>query len=505
MKGTRPIRSIALAGLIVFAAAGPSEAQAAPPPPNVVVIVTDDQTAASLNPETMPATSRLLVDRGINFTEGVVSDPQCCPSRAAIYTGQYAHNNGVTSNDPGYTALRAKRRILPAWMGRAGYTTIHIGKYMNGIYQARGFKPVAGWDRWLTATSPSYYSPTFSIDGEAKYYPGGYLTSIQNRMTTKMIHRYAPDRRPFYLHLDQFGPHEGAGIEGERCAQRSAVPAPGDEGLFTGVPAPQPPSFDEEDASDKPPFMQDLPRLTDEIKLQISMRYGCALASLREVDRGVAQVFAALRKEGELNRTMVVFLSDNGYSFGEHRFPAGKGLPYEENLRVPFVIRPPASLRSSLEPGSAVAAPVANIDIAPTILALAKTRPCMRGNCRTMDGRSLLSLLRGATPPWAADRAIAIEFALAAEQRTLSCAWYGMRTVDLVFIRHYMVPDETGRCAPGDEREMYDLQADPFQLDSLTGIGHPDEAAATLRAERLHVCAGIAGRDRRRGDRPFCE
>lgn len=499
------MRSIALAGLIGLAAFGPVQAQAAPPPPNVVVIVTDDQTAASLNRSTMPATSRLLVDRGISFTEGIVSDPQCCPSRAAIFTGQYAHNNGVTSNFPGYSALRAKRRILPAWLGKAGYTTIHIGKYMNGIFQARGFRPVPGWDRWLTATSPAYYSPTFSIDGEPKYFKGGYLTSIQNRMATRMIHRYAPDRRPFYLHLDQFAPHEGVGLETGRCSQRSAVPAPGDEGLFDGVPAPQPPSYDEEDVSDKPTFIQALPRLSEQVRLQTSMRYGCALASLREVDRGVAEVIATLRDEGELNRTMIVFLSDNGYSFGEHRFAAGKGLPYEENLRVPFLIRPPASLRPNLEPGSTVAAPVANVDIAPTILALAGTRSCMRGNCRTMDGRSLLPLLRAATPAWVADRAIAIEFAVDTEERSLSCAWHGMRTVDLVFVQHYLVPDESGKCVPGDEREMYDLQADPFQLENLAGAGSPAEAEAVLRSGRLHVCAGIAGRDQRRSGRPFCE
>jgi N-acetylglucosamine-6-sulfatase len=508
VRGIPQTRAIAIAALLGIAAAGTASAARpaeAAVPPNIVVIVTDDQTAASLDRHTMPATSRLLVDRGISFSQAIVSDPQCCPSRAAIYTGQYAHNNGVVSNVPGYSMLRAKRRILPAWLNRVGYRTIHIGKYMNGVFQALRFRPAPGWDRWLTATSPAYYSPTFSIDGKARFFEGGYLTSIENRMATRMIHRYAPAKRPFYLHLDQFGPHEGTGIEGKRCAERSAVPAPGDEGLFAGIPAPQPPNYDEEDVSDKPSFIQALPRLSAEVRMQTSMRYGCALASLREVDRGVADVFAALRDEGELRRTMVVFLSDNGYSFGEHRFPGGKGVPYEENLRVPLLMRPPASLHPSLAPGSTVAAPVANIDIAPTLLALAGTRPCMRGHCRTMDGRSLLPLLRGAAPAWTADRAIGIEFAIDGEKRSLSCAWHGMRTVDRVFVQHYLIPDASGTCVPGDEREMYDLESDPFELENLAGGGSPAEAEALLRSDRLHVCAGIAGRNRRTDGRPFCE
>jgi N-acetylglucosamine-6-sulfatase len=508
-RQTRVIPALALCAAAALGLASGAAPAAASPPPNIVVIVTDDQTAASLTPAVMPATSRMLVDRGISFDQAIVSDPQCCPSRATMYTGQYAHNNGVISNVPGYPLLQDKGEILPHWLAREGYTTIHIGKYLNGTGETIGAEPAPGWDRWLTALQPNYISPVFSIDGEGKRFEGGYLTSIENRMATRMIKRYAPRRRPFYLHLDQFAPHQGVGVEGERCGSRAAVPAPADRGLFQGVRAPRPPGYDEDDVSDKPSFIQELPRFDSVMNLAISIRYGCALASLREVDRGVTQLMAALRRSGELSRTMIVFVSDNGYSFGEHRFPGGKGLPYEEDLRVPMVIRPPASLHSTLPPGSVLDDPVANVDLAPTLLDVAGGRPCVSpGECRTMDGRSLVPLLRGHYRAWTEDRAIATEFFANTESRILSCAWEGFRTPGQVFIRNTSVPDEGDRCVPGDERELYDLAADPFELENLaagSGAESPDATEAAVRSDRLRACAGIAGRDRRTGDRPFCE
>jgi N-acetylglucosamine-6-sulfatase len=505
-------RAFPLLGLIVAAVLGFSGGTAsatAAEPPNIIVIVTDDQTAASLTPAVMPATSRMLVDRGISFDQAIVSDPQCCPSRAAMYTGQYAHNNGVVSNVPGYPLLQKKGEILPHWLGRKGYETIHIGKYLNGTGETIGATPAPGWDRWLTALQPNYTSPVFSIDGEGKRFEGGYLTSIENRMATRMIKRYAPERRPFYLHLDQFAPHEGHGIPGERCGARAAVPAPADRDLFQGVQAPRPPDYDEDDVSDKPSFIRALPRFDATTSVGISIRYGCALASLREVDRGVAQIFETLRRTGELSRTMIVFVSDNGYSFGEHRFPGGKGLPYDEDMRVPMVIRPPASLHSHLDPGTVLDAPVANVDLAPTLLDLAGARPCVSPDeCRTMDGRSLVPLLRGGYRLWTEDRAIPTEFFANTASRVLSCEWEGFRAPGISYVRNTSVPDDQDQCVPGDERELYDLEADPFELENLAagaGAESPEAQAAALRSDRLRICAGIAGRDRRIGDRPFCE
>ena len=117
-----------MAGLVVLRHADPEVSGAAEPTrPNIVVIQTDDQTAASFNRRTMPATTRLLADAGTTFSEYVVASPLCCPSRAALESGQYPHNNAVVSNSPGYGALVGKHNTLPTWLGKAGYRTAHVG------------------------------------------------------------------------------------------------------------------------------------------------------------------------------------------------------------------------------------------------------------------------------------------------------------------------------------------------------------------------------------------
>lgn len=484
----------------------PSSADAAPAtPPNVVVIVTDDQAASWYGRETMPATSRLLGDRGITFDDAIVNDPQCCPSRASFYTGQYPHNNGVTSND--FALLQRPNDILPAWLDGSGYRSFHVGKYMNRYYDEEGLEPSPAWDRWLTLLTGRYDRPLYSLDGVGRRF-NQYLTTLQNQFAVNLINRYGPRRRPFYLHLDQFAPHEGSGATGDRCDNHSAVPAPADAALYEGIEVPEPLNYDEPEVSDKPAFIQRLPRISEAVHDVISERYGCALASLREVDRGVAQIVRTLRKTGELRRTAIIFTSDNGYSFGEHRYAAGKGVPYEENLRVPLVIRPPTSVRS-FEPGSSTDELVANVDLAPTILALAGADSCRaRGRCRTMDGRSLLPLIRGRRPDWTRERGIPISFDIAGPRYGLGCVWNGVRTSRRTLVHTSVVPDSGNNCVPGDELELYDLDRDPFQLENLHREGEPPSMAELEMARKLSKlrnCAGIRGRDRRTGGRPFCD
>jgi N-acetylglucosamine-6-sulfatase len=203
---------------------------------NVVVIVTDDQDLGTYTDRFMPRTRRLLVDHGTDFTQAVVSTPQCCPSRAQLLTGQYAHNNGVTSNDPGYPLLRHKRSILPAWLRRAGYRTIHIGKFLNGYGESEGLKKAPGWDRWLTLAAASYSDPSFSINGSLRRYQR-YLTGILSRMSVRAVKRYSPRRRPFYLQVDHYAPHVDPYAVDERCGAVT-VPAPRDRDLFRDQAAP---------------------------------------------------------------------------------------------------------------------------------------------------------------------------------------------------------------------------------------------------------------------------
>jgi arylsulfatase A-like enzyme len=501
--GSRPVRAAAIAAaalacwVAAAAAAAPATA-ASKPRPNVILIVTDDQTAASFNTRYMPRTVKQIAGRGTSFANAVVSTPVCCPSRAQMLTGQYAHNNGVRANNPGYGLLEDKRNVLPTWLGRAGYRTLHVGKYLNGYAQVKGPAPAPGWDRWLSLTGTSYSRPTFSIDGKRRAYDR-YLTGILGRMSARLVSRYARDRRPFYLQVDHFAPHVDGSSPG-RC-DGAAVPDPADGDLFASEQAPRPPSFGEPDVGDKPEFIQKLPGFDQAQIDEVDRLYSCAVGSLAAVDRAVAELMAALRRSGELGRTMIVFTSDNGYAFGEHRFPNGKGLAYDEQLRVPLAIRPPRGFPSASRSGAVDPAVVANVDLAPTILALAGAEPCIRRGCRRLDGRSLVGVLRGREPGWAANRAITTSFDINAETYKLSCGWEGYWTPQQSVIHHTLLPAGlAGRCQPADVFESYDLGSDPFQLDSV-----PPSQAQIERLEAVRDCSGIRGRDKPLPERPFCE
>jgi len=470
--------------------------------PNVIVIVTDDQTLESYERKVMPRTHRKLGDRGTTFTEAIVSTPQCCPSRGGFLTGQYSQNNGVTSNRPGYPALRGKRNTLPNWLRAAGYRTIHLGRFLNGYWETRGERPAPGWHTWKTVLRTDYQDPTWSIDGRARRDENRYLTSTLNRMAKREIRRNAARRKPFYLQIDHLAPHHGWGRERSRC-RGGAVPKRKDENRFRKRRAPRTPAALESDLGDKPEFIQRRSPHSAADFAEADLRYGCTLGSLLEVDRGTAAVTKALRRAGVLGATMILFTSDNGFAQLEHLIRGTKGLPYEEHLRVPLVIRPPRSFPKASRTGLKLDAPVANIDLAPTILDLADTVPCRsNGGCRRMDGRSLVPLLRGRDRGWTDTRAIRTSFSVNNETYRYSCRWDGLRTPERSLINHVLLPEVGGRtCTAADEFEFYDLEQDPFQLDSNDAV----PAGLRARLDRLRRCSGIARRDGSQAGRPFCE
>ncbi|HEX6141383.1 MAG TPA: sulfatase, partial [Geminicoccaceae bacterium] len=382
-----------MAGLVLLRHADPEVSGAGEPTrPNIVVIQTDDQTAASFNRRTMPATTRLLADGGTAFSEYVVASPLCCPSRASLETGQYPHNNAVVSNSPGYGALAGKHNTLPTWLGRAGYRTAHVGKYMNN-YDKFARDPAAaapGWDEWVTMMPPySYFGFELAENGERVRYAesrGDYLTTVLNRSAARIARDFAAEPEPFYLQLDHFAPH-GQSVDKRGSCGRTALPLPGDFRRFARERLPLPPSFDEGDVSDKPPFRRLLNRLPAGRIESIRDNYRCRIASLRAVDRGVARIHRAIGRAGELDDTVFLFTSDNGFLQGEHRIPAQKAQAFEEAIRVPMVIRAPDSVRAGVPSVPEIDLPTANLDLAPTFLELAGAKPCRApGLCRTLDG-----------------------------------------------------------------------------------------------------------------------
>ena len=502
----RLLFALALAGAALVAAsslAGGAGAQAEPQP-NVVMVMTDDQTVDQMSRETMPKTTKLVYSRGTNFKQAIATTPLCCPSRASLLTGQYAHNHGVLEND--YSLLRDEDSTLPVWLQAAGYRTIHVGKWMNRYKRTRGPNTIApGWDEWHTALERySYYDYALRINGRKKTYgdkPDDYLTRVLSEIAVRQVEK-AAGRRPFYLQLDQYAPHIAPGDQ-DRC-HKAAVPDPRDYDRFTDAELPGSPNFNEADVSDKPSFIQTLKSLKRKKIRDLERRYGCGLASLRGVDRGVADLFKALERTGELDDTAVIFISDNGFYYGEHRIPDAKQNPYEEALRIPLAMRLPASLGAD-QPGS-VGELVGNIDVVPTILDLAGAAPCTAdGACRTLDGRSLMPYLTGQAGVIPSDRALAVELQRIALNAPVlggrACTYTGVRAPNHLYVHHTeALNPRTRACEPVDETELYDLAEDPFELDNRHGAaaGSPDaitEATLAERAAMLHDCAGIEGRD----------
>jgi len=487
--------------------AGAQTARGAAERPNIVMVMTDDQTVGMLSKATMPKTVREIFGKGTDFRQTVITTPTCCPSRATFLTGQYAHNHGVLEND--YGLLGDDTSTLPTWLEAAGYRTIHVGKYMNRYKRTRGARTIApGWDRFDAALERySYYEYSLRINGKTKRYAGedeDYLTTVLNEYAVDEIEDAAPSKKPFYLQYMPYAPHIAPG-DTKRC-EKAAVPAPRDEKRFTDEKLPQPPAFNEADVSDKPSFIQGLKDLSAKKIADLERRYGCALASLREVDRGVGEIVDALDAAGELDSTVLLFVSDNGFFYGEHRIPDAKQNPYEETLRVPFAIRAPARYIGGAQAVNRVDTLVANIDVPATILELAGAAPCNRaGVCRTLDGRSLLPLVAGSTAGFPADRSFAVELRRIAQNAPIlggrACTYTGIRTPRYAYFHHTEALNPATRaCEPVDDIEWYDLGEDPFQLESLDGAGPGSaravtEAALAERTTRLADCAGIEGRD----------
>jgi N-acetylglucosamine-6-sulfatase len=418
-----------LALLCVLATAGPrssSAAVATAQPPSFVVIQTDDQTLEGLYAtfgepklQAMPNTLNLIAKRGMTFNRYYVSYPLCCPSRVSLLTGRYAHNNGVKGNiQPnggyfGFSFRAAYTHNLATWLQGAGYRTIHVGKFLNGYGDEpydNGTAVPPGWNAWHTVvkadTNHYFYGYTLNNNGvlEGPYGDSGswetreygvrddlgcpfaplnglpcfYETDMLTNIATQEL-AGTPPEQPFYLQLDYTAPH------GDFRKPAGPEPAPRHYDWFKGAPPPHSRSegFAEGNVSDKPSFIKEAPYLSLSDIHTYRVYWDKQLDALRSIDDGVKQVMDSLGALHRLRNTYVIFTSDNGFFFGEHRLIGGKFLAYEPATHLPFLIRGP-HIRAGTESGELVG----NIDVAPTVLELAGVTPD-----KSVDGRSLSPFL----------------------------------------------------------------------------------------------------------------
>jgi arylsulfatase A-like enzyme len=430
---------------------------------------------------------------------------------------------GNVQPNGGYSGFRARAAFshnLAVWLHRVGYRTIHVGKYLNGYGDApydNGTAVPPGWSAWHTALNVDsqhlFYgyllNDNGAIDGpfgdpgnsETRDYgvrddpgcpfapanglPCYYQTDVLTSLATQEIQATPPDR-PLYLQLDYTAPH------GDFRRPSGPEPAPRHYDSFVGVPRPhgRAQGFDETDTSDKPQFIRDAPYLTPTEVHAYRVYYEKALESLRSIDEGVGEVIGTLGALDRLHDTYVIFVSDNGFFFGEHRLAGGKFLAYEPSTHLPFLIRGPG-----IKKGSRVGELAANIDVAPTILDLARAKAD-----RSVDGRSLVPYLRD--PRLRSRRPILFESFVetsdvepsgASRRRGAHASitsppkdYEGIRLGPYKYIEW-----------PSGEKELYNIVKDPYELHSRIRDRNlfPIRNFLHRRLRLLEDCAGRSCRE----------
>jgi N-acetylglucosamine-6-sulfatase len=465
-----------VAGLVVGAQERGGSAQAAPAPqrPNIVVLETDDQTLAEM--ELLPNVRRLIGDQGVTFDNNFDSFSLCCPSRATFLTGQYSHNNNVRGNAPpngGYQALD-KSNTLAVWLQAGGYYTVHLGKFLNGYGRPNPTEIPAGWSEWRGSVDPStyrFYGYTLNEGGVLTTYcaipaPTCYQTDVYRDKANEIIRRRAPEG-PFFMWVAFLADHSGGPRDPDDPPNLATpVPAPRHKDKLAGTPLPQPPSFNEADVSDKPQVIRRRPLLAPRRIAAIQEMWQQRRETLMAVDEAVASIVDTLNQTGELDNTLIMFTSDNGFFHGEHRVPNGKVLWYEPSIHLPLLMRWTAN--TSMPRGVHRSQLVMNVDDAETILDAADVRPG-----RTEDGVSLLPLWQDGGKELGRDLLI--------DNSPGNGHFDGIRT------RNYKYAEYTN----GD-RELYDLRKDPYELESQHANPAYDAIKASLAA-RLHNLVSCAG------------
>jgi arylsulfatase A-like enzyme len=465
-----------LAGLALASLLAPAAAHARS---NIVFVMTDDQTASSIAFQRNVAR---LQAGGTTFKQAIATYPLCCPSRSTYLSGQYSHNHGVIHNagDLGGHTRFDHSNSLPLWLQAAGYRTMHVGRYLNG-YGVQN--PVLteippGWNDWISAVGESVFNYRrwqMNENGNVLWRPGPdrpeeHQTDFFGRRAAELIDQAAPSDQPFFLSLTFPAPHTGAPIDPDDpplTMLATPSPAPRHRDAFAHLPLPRPPNFDLADVGRKPQLVADRPRLTPEWQAAIQENYQQELESLLSVDEAIGGLIASLERNGELDDTLFVYTSDNGFMHGEHRITREKVFPYDASLRIPLIVHGPG-----VPKGLALDHLVGNIDWTPTIVDAADATPG-----RLMDGRSLFELLDD--PTKRIGRELVLENGVGANGVPM---YRGLRNQRYQWIEH----KRTG------EYELYDLAKDPYELRNLEDLDAYADIRSSLakRLRKLRRCRG---------------
>jgi N-acetylglucosamine-6-sulfatase len=451
---------------VAWAASMGQAADAAEPRPNILFILVDDLRWDDLACAGNPFVKSPHIDRvareGTRFLNAFVTTPLCSPSRASFLTGQYAHTHGIIDNTD-RSAASHRLVTFPRLLHDAGYETGYIGKWHMG----NDASPRPGFDDWLGMPGQgTSRNPALNDNGhEVKL--NGYTTDLFTERALAFLRR--PRSKPFFLYVS----HKAIHPETEQRADGSLsdptasnfIPADRHKTLYADAKIPRRPNAlvapQGKPALERPiPGVPPLGPATGSSDEHIRGR----LRMLAAVDEGMGRIFAALEESHQLENTVIIVAGDNGYFYGEHGLSVERRLAYEESVRIPLIIRWPRVVRA----GGTPEALVLNIDLAPTLLELAQIKVPA-----TMQGQSLVPVLRGEAVPWRTS--FLVEYwSDKVFPRVANMGYHAIRTERWKYV-HYLE-------LPGMD-ELYDLRADPFEMRNVIDDPNSRKARAEMESE----------------------
>ncbi len=432
--------------------------------PNVLLLVTDDQSWNTFDASLMPNVWSSIVDKGVLFDRFYVNQSECCPSRSELLSGLYAQHTGVDGND-----VQMLRPTIVQALHDQGYRTMLSGKFLNSEPCGTVWP---GFDRWVCEdgtdsphTGQGMVNPTLNVDGTWTRFKG-YTTDILANDVTDFISA-TPPGQPWFAMYTPESPHLPA--NDPRCD--SSVPGVRDPGYF-----------DDTMSDGKPAYLRRGP-LTSSEAASVDADHQEMTNAVQCLDGSIGIMLDYLAANGLEPNTLVVFTSDNGYLYGEHR-RAGKVVPYEESVRVPTAIRYPPLVP---EGQSVVTDALAqNVDIAPTVADLAglpwgadgtSLAPVLADPTATVRDSVLIENCEGASYPCPSPSPelhpeLAADLPLAGTRNKVAPPFTGIVNAQYKYVAY-----ETG------ERELYDFAADPYEITNLGGSPSYAQVEATLASD----------------------
>ena len=478
VKNVLLICFLMLHGSVAFSQAGNRK------PMNIIFILADDHRYDAMGFMNKikglqtPGMDRLAKE-GVHIKNAFVSTALCSPSRASILTGQYAHTHTVVDNE---AALPSNLVFFPSYLQKSGYQTAFVGKWHMGNTDDQ---PQPGFDHWISFQGQGvYYNPTFNVDGKRiKQAEGSYITDLLTDYALEWLNK-TNKSKPFFLYLSHKGVHA------------EFYPAKRHEGKYTDVPVVCPPSMylTATDSSKTygiptPPGSQvntrDLPNWVRAQRyswhgvdymyhgtIKFDDFYRRYLETLQAVDESIERIINWVVSHGLKDNTMIVYMGDNGFSFGEHGL-IDKRHAYEESMRVPLLVWAPGMVK----PNSVMEQIIMNVDLAPTFLDLAGiAKP------KQMQGFSFAEILGGKSVTWQRDKVFYEYYWEAAFPQTPTT--FAVRTERYKYIYYNGI---------WDINELYDLQADPYEMNNLIRDPAYQQTGMKLRTELFNWLGQTGG------------